>query len=314
VRAETRSPAAGLGSAASHHTDLSPRVPRTMARPRPASAAGRPAISSTATIKGSVKARVRMAGSQCRATIKLRLALSRYRLGAAAKVVRDLSAVFTFAVRHELLPINPCSAVKKPADGTRTRFLTLEVVARLGETLVTMESEGISPKVIAIARLWVLTGCRRNEIAALQRIEVDFERGCFRLVDTKTGRSVRPLAASARAILQATPRDPQSPYVFPCDDCPSFYQGTKRAGVTPQTLRHTLGSAAVSSGETLAMTGALLGHEDARSTSIYAHMQQDPARRAADRVVGPIATALGGGLASETTARTVQKQLIDPAS
>jgi integrase len=194
------------------------------------------------------------------------------------------------------------------------RFLTLEVVARLGETLVTMESEGISPKVIAIARLWVLTGCRRNEIAALQRIEVDFELGCFRLVDTKTGRSVRPLAASARAILQATPRDPQSPYVFPCDDCPSFYQGTKRAGVTPQTLRHTLGSAAVSSGETLAMTGALLGHEDARSTSIYAHMQQDPARRAADRVVGPIATALGGGLASETTARTVQKQLIDPAS
>jgi site-specific recombinase XerC len=58
-------------------------------------------------------------------------------------------------------------------------------------------------------------------------------------------------------------------------------------------LRHTIGSAAVSSGETLAMTGALLGHADNRSTSIYAHMQQDPVRRAADRVVGPIATALG---------------------
>lgn len=41
------------------------------------------------------------------------------------------------------------------------------------------------------------------------------------------------------------------------------------------------------------MTGALLGHANARSTSIYAHMQQDPARQAADRVVGPIATALG---------------------
>jgi integrase len=64
-------------------------------------------------------------------------------------------------------------------------------------------------------------------------------------------------------------------------------------GVTPHTLRHTIGSAAVSSGETLAMTGALLGHADNRSTSIYAHMQQDPARRAADRVVAPIATALG---------------------
>ena len=64
-------------------------------------------------------------------------------------------------------------------------------------------------------------------------------------------------------------------------------------GVTPHTLRHTFGSASVSTGETLAMTGALLGHADHRSTSIYAHMQNDPARRAADRVVGPIATALG---------------------
>ena len=100
------------------------------------------------------------------------------------------------------------------------------------------------------------------------------------------------------------PRDPLSPYVFPSEEGGSFYQGTKRfwskavaraglAGVTPHTLRHTIGSAAVSTGETLAMTGALLGHADARSTSIYAHIQQDPARRAADRVIGPIATALG---------------------
>jgi hypothetical protein len=41
------------------------------------------------------------------------------------------------------------------------------------------------------------------------------------------------------------------------------------------------------------MTGALLGHVTAQATSIYAHMQQDPARRAADRVVSPIAVALG---------------------
>ena len=41
------------------------------------------------------------------------------------------------------------------------------------------------------------------------------------------------------------------------------------------------------------MTGSLLGHANQQSTSIYAHMQQDPARRAADRVVAPIAAALG---------------------
>ena len=68
----------------------------------------------------------------------------------------------------------------------------------------------------------------------------------------------------------------------------------KLPGVTPHTLRHTLGSAAVSTGETLAMTGAILGHSNARSTAIYAHVQRDPATQAASRAVGPIAAALAG--------------------
>jgi integrase len=227
--------------------------------------------------------------------------------GAAVKGVRDLSAVFTFAVRQELVPANPCTPVKKPADRKRTRFLSVDEVKRLGAALDTMQSDGANPKAIAIMRLWALTGCRRDEIAGLKWAEIDFERACLRLEDTKTGRSVRPLAGAAIALLKTQPQADKATYVFPSDDDANiYYQGTKRfwvkvvahaglPGVTPHTLRHTIGSAAVSSGETLAMTGALLGHADARSTSIYAHMQQDPARRAADRVVGPIAAALGGG-------------------
>jgi integrase len=225
--------------------------------------------------------------------------------GAATKGVRDLSAVFTFAVRQELVAANPCGPVKKPADGKRTRFLSFDEVKLLGAALDQMASEGMSPKALAIMRLWALTGCRRDEIAGLKWSEIDFERACLRLEDTKTGRSVRPLAGAAVAILQSTPREAGAVYVFPAENDPTaYYQGTKRLwakvvkraglpGVTPHTLRHTICSAAVSSGETLAMTGALLGHADNRSTSIYAHMQQDPARRAADRVVAPIATALG---------------------
>lgn len=224
--------------------------------------------------------------------------------GAAAKGVRDLSTVFAFAVRRELLPNNPCSLVKKPADGKRTRFLSLDEVKQFGSALDALEAEGMSAKAISIMRLWALTGCRRDEIAGLKWSEIDFERACLRLEHTKTGRSVRPLAGAAIALLQSLARNRSAIFVFPSEDGTTNYQGTKRlwvrvvkraglAGVTPHTLRHTIGSAAVSSGETLAMTGALLGHSDNRSTSIYAHMQQDPARRAADRVVGPIATALG---------------------
>ena len=231
-------------------------------------------------------------------------------VAAAARAARDLSAVFAFAIRRELAMQNPCAAVKKPANQKRTRFLTLDEMKRFGEALDALEADGANARAIAIMRLWALTGCRRDEIAGLKWTEVDFEKGCLRLEDSKTGKSVRPLASAALAILKLQKREGKSVFVFPSDDGETFYQGTKRywvkvvkhaglSGVTPHTLRHTIGSAAVSSGETLAMTGALLGHANQHSTSIYAHMQQDPARRAADRVVGPIATALGVQCAAE---------------
>lgn len=225
--------------------------------------------------------------------------------GAATRAVRDLSSLFAFAIRQELATLNPCSAVKKAPDQRRSRFLTLEEVGRLGTALATLKSEGVNPKAIAIMPLWALTGCRRDEIAALKWQEIDFNNACLVLEDSKAGRSVRPLAHAALGILKGQTRKTGSPFVFPAeDDEETFYQGTKRywvkaiklanlPGVTPHTLRHTIGSAAVSTGETLAMTGALLGHASQQATSIYAHMQQDPARRAADRVVAPIATALG---------------------
>ncbi len=65
-------------------------------------------------------------------------------------------------------------------------------------------------------------------------------------------------------------------------------------GVTPHTLRHTLGSTATSSGEALALTGAILGHTNLRSTAIYAHVQHDPSLEAVKRVEKLLATALSG--------------------
>jgi len=71
----------------------------------------------------------------------------------------------------------------------------------------------------------------------------------------------------------------------------------KKAGLpgsTPHTLRHTMGSTAISTGEALALTGAILGHANPRSTAIYAHVQNDPSRQAANRVTKKIAAALAG--------------------
>ncbi len=168
-----------------------------------------------------------------------------------------------------------------------------------------LEQDGVNPKALNIARLWALTGCRRDEIAGLKWPEVNLEEGLLELDDSKTGKSVRPLGAAALALLKSIDKQDGSDCVFPAERGDSHFQGTKtmwsRAikkarlpGATPHTLRHTMGSTATSTGEALALTGAILGHANPRSTAIYAHVQNDPSKRAANRVTKKIAAALAG--------------------
>lgn len=237
--------------------------------------------------------------------------------GAARKVVRDLSAVFSFAMRRRIIGANPViTASVRKTDNRRERFLTMVEVNRLGRALEALESGRANPKAVNIARLWVLSGCRRNEIAGLRWSEVDLERGLLIFENSKTGRSVRPLGAAAVALLEALQQTATegAEFVFPAERGEGFYQGTKRvfpeavrlaglSDVTPHTLRHTLGAAAASAGEALLMVGALLGHANARSTQIYAHVAHDPVRLAADRVTAPLAAALAGESPSERAPR-----------
>lgn len=240
--------------------------------------------------------------------------------GAARKVVRDLSAVLSFALRRRIIGENPvATASVRKTDGRRERFLTTEEVQRLGKALDELESAGArgtdkrgktlaaaNRKATNITRLWALTGARRNEIAALRWESVDLARGLLILDDSKTGRSIRPLGAAAVGLLESlrAAAAPETTYVFPAERGDGHYTGTKRIwpeavkmaglpGVTPHTLRHTLGSAAASGGEGLLLVGAILGHANARSTAIYAHVDRDPARQAADRATAGIAVALG---------------------
>lgn len=57
--------------------------------------------------------------------------------------------------------------------------------------------------------------------------------------------------------------------------------------------------------EALALTGAILGHANMRSTMIYAHVQHDPSRKAANRVGKKIAAALAGEIAPQSRRRKV---------
>lgn len=106
-------------------------------------------------------------------------------------------------------------------------------------------------------------------------------------------------------ILKAVVPEGESKFVFPPDRAEGHFQGykspwkraitkAKLGGISPHTLRHTIGSTAISSGEAMAFAGAILGHANVRSTAIYAHVQHEPARQVADQVSEKIAKALAG--------------------
>ena len=229
--------------------------------------------------------------------------------GAARKVVRDVSVLFTFAMQHRIVTENPvATAAVRKIDNKRERYLSLSEMERLGAALMELEAEGMKAKAADIIRLWAITGCRRNEICALKWSEVDLARGLLVLEESKTGRSVRPLGSAAAALLtelrQKAGED--AIYVFPAESGDSFFQGMEsiwprvimRAGlpgISPHTLRHSVGSNAASQGEPLLLIGAILGHANPRSTAIYAHVDYDPARKAAGRATGAIAAALARG-------------------
>lgn len=224
--------------------------------------------------------------------------------GAARKVIRDLSAVFSFAIDRDLMKANPVASARvNKVDNERKDYLTTALVRRLGLALLQAEREHGVPRVATDQiRLWLLTGLRRNEGAALKWSEVKLDQERLDLESSKSVRR-RPLTPPALAFLRKLKREADSGYVFPATRGDGWYKGTKRYfpliirladldSLFPHLLRHTFGSNAVSQGLSIPLAGALLGHANLRSTLIYAHVQHDAAARAAGPCMTEIASAL----------------------
>ena len=87
-------------------------------------------------------------------------------------------------------------------------------IARLGDTLAEAEREGTAhPSAILSVRLLLLTGARKSEILNLRWDEIDFERACIWLSESKTGEKVIPLGAPALDLLQHAQRVERNPFV-----------------------------------------------------------------------------------------------------
>ncbi|HIJ84715.1 MAG TPA: integrase arm-type DNA-binding domain-containing protein [Magnetococcales bacterium] len=135
--------------------------------------------------------------------------------GTATRCMGFLGGILAFAVERGYRTDNPVHGVKKYPEQRRERFLTADELTRLGEALQQAEHEGVNLFAINALRLLLLSGMRRGEVLTLQWAHVDFEQGCLRLPDSKTGAKVVHVGAAAFELLARLPRIEGNPFCFP---------------------------------------------------------------------------------------------------
>jgi integrase len=228
----------------------------------------------------------------------------------ANRALTLLSGIFTWAEDQGLVlrAGNPCRRIKKHPETRRERYLSAQELARLGAALSRAERDGSETAAAILAvRLLLLTGCRKSEILGLRWDDVDLDRRCLRLADSKTGAKTVLLGAPALQLLATAER--RSPWVCPGgrrreggEPLKNLYKPWGRlckaagiGGVRPHDLRHSYVSVGAGGGESLAIVGAIVGHSTTGMTERYAHLSDDPVRAAADRISSAIAAAMDGG-------------------
>jgi integrase len=209
---------------------------------------------------------------------------------------------------------NPCRHVEKFGETAREKYLKPTELAWLGEVLSEADrARSESPSIIAAIRLLLLTGCRLNEILELRWDCVDLENGYLHLPDSKTGSKTVHLNRAAQDVLASHERKPDNPFVIIGARHGSHLVNMQKAwrrirekaglqDVRLHDLRHSFASVAVGVGEGLPMIGKLLGHTQVQTTKRYAHLADDPVKKASEHIGNAIAGMMEGN--GRTTGNT----------
>jgi integrase len=228
----------------------------------------------------------------------------------ANRVLAVISSMFTFAIRRHMVRDNPARGIEKNQERKRNRHLSADELQRLGGVLTTAETRGDNQAGIDAIRLLLLTGMRRGEVETLQWRFMDWDRGRVCLPDSKTGEKVVPLGQPAldllsaiRVRLEKAGTINEDGFVFVGREghlvgLPKMWRKWRsEAGlgdVRIHDLRHSFASFGASNGTPLFVIGGVLGHKSTATTERYAHLQEDPAKIAADSISSTIAAALIG--------------------
>ena len=215
----------------------------------------------------------------------------------ANRVLALLSRMFSLAVHWKLRSDNPVRGISRNQEHKRDRYLTGAELTRLTAALTKLHDQGAANAV----RLLLLTGARRGELLAARWNDIDLATGVW----TKPGATTKrktvhrvPLSAAACQLLAAMKEQADSEWLFPARFTPHRLDLDDAWGVLRKTaripdarlhdLRHTYASVLASSGLSLPIIGALLGHTTAQTTLRYAHLLDDPLRAATERAAAVI--------------------------
>lgn len=224
-------------------------------------------------------------------SLHLRLKSTPYQ---ANRAVALLSKMFSLAVSWEWRLDNPVLGLEKYQEEKRDRWLNDEELQRLWGVL-DKHSDNLTAYVF---KFLLLTGARKGEALQATWDQFDLEKGLWikpaHLTKQKKKEHL-PLSDKALLLLESLKKlsPTESLYLFPgrkagepLKDVKKFWstvlKKSKLESVRIHDLRHTHASHLVSSGLSLSIVGKLLGHTQTSTTQRYAHLADEPLRKATE--------------------------------
>ncbi|WJY27066.1 MULTISPECIES: tyrosine-type recombinase/integrase [Sporosarcina] len=197
--------------------------------------------------------------------------------------VRFVRSLFRWAHEEGIIRKNPAAKLKEPKAGKRVpKFLTKQDIEYLREACRTAKEK-------AIFEFFYSTGCRIGEVAALDRLDIDF--GTNSVIVRGKGDREREVYFSIRCAIwlkrSLQERSDSEPCLFTTTRKPIrrmsidslryvIRQISERSVLTktihPHQLRHSYATHMIDNGAPLEVIQSLLGHEKSETTKIYAQL------------------------------------------
>jgi integrase len=229
---------------------------------------------------------------------------------AANRVLGLLSVMFNYAAGLGYEGGNPANGVRKFKEQSRDRFLRADEIQAFFQSLQHAETPEVWRDFFTIA---LLTGARRANVEAMKWVDVELQRGLWKISETESKNSeplLCVLAPHAVEILKRrdadnTAQNKPSEYVFSSWGSTGHVTEPKSAwkrivgraqikDIRLHDLRRTLGSWQAAAGASLSIIGKSLGHKNIATTAIYARLDLDPVRASVNTAATAIMAAANG--------------------